>query len=198
MDILENYLSEIHENRNYEYLSEDIKSIVSKLKSLNLKNIISSLQTSAKSKDLSKIRKIINSIKVPTMSDQNIITNIKKIAPDFEKSYELSKKVISNSIPDLSNNIVDSVSIAVATKSTYKSNDPVSDTKNTLLTTVPQLRKYIGMGVSGSAGEILGAVIVIIFLIAGIATVISYGFATLMPLVMVGGLLMVLKNLVSE
>jgi len=198
MDILENYLSEIHENRNYEYLSEDIKSIVSKLKSLNLKNIISSLQTSAKSKDLSKIRKIINSIKVPTLSNQNIITNIKKVEPDFGKSYELSKKVISNSIPDLSDNIVNSVSIAVATRSVYKSNDPMGDTKNTLLTTVPQLRKYVGTGTNLDPESIMSAVIVIVFLIAGIATVVSYGFATLMPLIMVGGLLMVLKNLLSE
>lgn len=198
MNIIENYLNEIYENKNVEYLSEDIKSAVSKLKNLNLKNIISSLQTSAKSKDINKIKKIINSIKIPTVSNNNIVSNIKKVIPEFDKSYELSKKVISNSIPNLSDNIVDSVSIAVATKSTYKSNDPMGDTKNNLLTTVPQLRNYIGTGASGDIGQILGAVIVIIFLIAGIAVIVSYGFSAFVPLAIVGGLLMVLKNLLSE
>lgn len=198
MDVLENYLNEIYENENFEYLSEDIKSIVSKLKNLNLKNIISSLQTSAKSKDINKIKKTINSIKVPILSNQMIVSNIKKVLPDFDKSYELSKKVISNSVSDLSDNIIDSVSIAVTVKSTYKSNNPIDDTKETLLTTVPQLRKYVGSGVNSDIGQILGAVIVIIFLIAGIAVVVSYGFGALIPLVLVGGLLMVLKNLLSE
>jgi len=198
MDVLENYLNEIHENKNFEYLSEDIKSIVSKLKSLNLKNIISSLQTSAKSKDLNKIKKIINSIKVPTLSNQNIITNIKKVVPDFDKSYELSKRVISNSIPSLSDKVSSSVAIAVAVKSTYKSNDPMSDTKSTLLTTVPQLRKYIGTGANLDVESLISAIIVIIFLITGIITAISYGIGTIAPLVIVGFLLIILKNLLSE
>ena len=198
MDILENYLNEIYENKNTEYLLEDIKSTVSKLKNLNIKNIISSLQTAAKSKDINKIKKTINSIKIPILSNKNIVDNIKKIVPDFGKSYELSKKVISNSIPDLPDNIVDSVSIAVAAKSTYKSNDPMGETKKTLLTTVPQLRKYIGTGVSGNIGRLLGAVIVIIFLISGIAVIVSYGFGAFIPLAIVGALLMVLKNLLSD
>jgi len=196
-NILENYLNEIYENENVKYLSEDIKSIVSKLKSLNFKNIVSSLESSAKSKDINKIKKIINSIKIPSLSNQNVADNLKKINPDFNKSYELSKKVISNSIPDLNDKVVDSVSIAVAAKSTFKSNDPMGDTKQTLLTTVPQIRKYVGTG-TGDAGQLLGAVIIIIFLIAGISIIVSYGFSAVIPLAMVGGLLMVLKNLLTE
>jgi tetrahydromethanopterin S-methyltransferase subunit G len=198
MDILENYLNEINENKNFEYLSEDIKSIISKLKNLNLKSIISNLENSAKSKDLNKIKNTVNLVKIPTVSNQNIVDNMKKIKPDFDKSYELSKKVISNSIPELSDKLVDSVSIAVAAKSTLKSNDTMGNTKETLLVTVPQLRKYIGTGVGGDVGQLLGVVIVIIFLIAGIAVVVTVGFGAFIPLVFVGGLLMVLKNLVSD
>lgn len=198
MNLLESYLNEIYMDENFQYLSEDIKSIVGKLKNLNLKSIISSLETSAKSKDLNKIKKTINSIGVPPISNSTIVQSLKKISPDFEKSYELSKKVIGNSIPDLSEKITDSVAIAVSAKSVYNSNDPMGDTKQTLLTTVPQLRRYVGTGVSGDAGSVIGAAIVIIFLIAGIAVTFSYGFAALMVLTIVGSLLMVLKNLLSE
>lgn len=213
MDILENYLLEITKNDDFQYLSEDIKSVVSKLKSLNLKNIVSSLQASAKSKDLNKIRNTINLIKLPTVPNENIIKNVKKISPDFDKSYKLSKKVISNSVPSLSDKVSSSIAIAVAVKSTLSSiknrgkekmsDDQVShghmeETRENLITTVKQLRKYIGTGVDADAGAILGAVIVIIFLITGIVTAISYGAVTLIPLAMVGGLLMVLKNLLSE
>jgi len=185
-------------NEDFQYLSEDIKSFVSKLKNINIKNIISSLQTSAKFKDLDKIKKTVNSINVPTVSNSSIVNNMKKISPDFQKSYELSKKVVSNSIPEISDKLADAVSIAIAAKSTYKSNKPMDDTKDNLITSVQQLRKYIGTGTSGDAGAIIGAIIIIIFAISGIAVIVSYGFGAFLPLAMVGGLLMVLRNLLSD
>lgn len=198
MNVLENYLMEIQMNEDFQYLSEDIKSFVSKLKNINIKNITSSLQTSAKSKDLDKIKKTINSINVPTVPNNSIVNNMKKILPDFQKSYELSKKVVSNSVPEISDKLADSVSIAIAAKSTYKSNKPMDDTKDNLITTVQQLRKYIGNVTSIDTGAILGGVIVIIFAISGIVVIAAYGFASLMVLVIVGSLLMVLKNLLSD
>lgn len=194
MDILENYLNEIYENKNKEYLSEDIKSFVSKLKNLNMKNMISSLQTSAKSKDINKIKKIVNSIKMPTISNKKIVDVMKKNLPNFNKSYEISKRVVSNSIPNLSEKIIDSVSIAVAAKSTYKSDDPIKDTKETLLTTIPQMRKYIGSGTSLDGGQIIGAAIIIIFVIAGIVTITAYGLASFIVLLVMGALLLALRN----
>ena len=166
--ILNNYLNEIQlEENDVQYLSEDIKSMVNKLKSLNIKKIATSLQNAVKSKDLNKIKTVVKSIKLPNVSMDKIKQHFKKSMPQFDKSYKLSQKVMKNSIPKLPDKNVDIISTVVAAKSNFQSKDPMGDTRKNLVQAVSHVRKYIGEGTNYEGGN-LGNVIYIIFIIGSI------------------------------
>jgi len=200
MDILETYLNEVQSEEGVQYLSEDvlfedIKSIVDKLKGINIKKIVSSLQSAAKVKDLDKIKSVFKSIKLPSIPVEKISAVFKKSSPNFEKSYLLSKKVIKNSIPKLPDKNVDAIAFAVAAKSTNKSNKPMDDTKDNLIKAVSQVRKYIGEGV-GYYGSNLGSVIFVIYVIGSIIAATTLG-ASASILMLVGCLIIALKSIIE-
>lgn len=192
MNILESYLNEINMSDNIQYISEDIQSFTNKLKSINLKNTIKSLDDSAKLGNMDKIKNILNSIRIPTISNEIISKSMEKLFPSFRESYELSRKVIKNSVNHVPDKYIDPLAISVAIKSNVKSKDPIKDTKENLIHVVEKIRKYIGPQMDVK----IGIIIIIISIISGISIVLLNGFSFI-SLAAIAGLLIFLKNLVE-
>jgi len=195
MNILENYLNDIQLNEETEFLSEDIKSVIGKLKSLNIQKTVDLLKDASKAKNLGKVKSIVKSIKLPNVSMEKIKGQFKKTMPGFERSYKLSQKVIKNSVPKLPDKNVDVLATVIAAKSNFKSNKPMDDTKENLTKAVSQVRKYIGEGTSYEGGN-LGTIIFVLFIIgsiiAGMTTSIS------IPVLVIVGLFLLACKTIFE
>jgi len=194
MNILENYLNDIQLNEETEFLSEDIQSFVSKLKTLNIKKTIDSLKNAVDSKNVGKIKSIFKSIKIPNISIDKVKAHLKVKNPKFNKTFQLSKKVIQNSIPKLPEKNVDALAMAVAAKS-MKSNQPMDETKNDLVQSVQQIRRYIGTG--GAIDINIGTVILIVYAIAALLVGVTMG-ASITVLIVIGCLIAIGKAILED
>jgi hypothetical protein len=121
------------------YLQEDVKSFMNRLTPKALKHVSSEISKAAKVKNVRKIKKSLMSLKPPPISMEEIEKQAKKKVPNFKKSYELSKKVVRNSIPNIPEGLVEPLSALVAIKSST-SDDYVTATKDNLKMVVARLR----------------------------------------------------------
>jgi hypothetical protein len=121
------------------YLQEDFKSFMNRLTPKALKRVSGELSKAAKVKNVSKIKKSLMSLKPPLISMEEIEKQAKRKIPNFKKSYELSKEVVRNSIPNIPEGMVSPLSALVAIKSST-SDDYMTATKDNLKMVVAKLR----------------------------------------------------------
>lgn len=121
------------------YLQEDFKSFMNRLTPKALKRVGSEISKAAKVKNVGKIKKSLMSLKPPPISMIEIEKQAKKKIPNFKKSYNLSKKVVRNSIPNIPEGLIDPLSALVAIKSST-SDDYMTATKDNLKMVVARLR----------------------------------------------------------
>lgn len=121
------------------YLQEDFKSFMNRLNPKVLKRVSGEISKAAKVKNVGKIKKSLMSLKPPSISMEEIEKQAKKSVPNFKKSYELSKRVIGNSIPNIPEGVVNPLSALVAIKSST-SDDYMTATKDSLKAVVARLR----------------------------------------------------------
>jgi hypothetical protein len=86
-----------------------------------------------------KIKKSLMSLKPPPVDMGVIEKHAKRSVPNFKKSYELSKKVIGNSIPNIPEGVISPLSALVAIKSST-SDDYMIATRDNLKAVVARLR----------------------------------------------------------
>jgi hypothetical protein len=121
------------------YLQEDFKSFANRLKPAALKRVGSEISKAAKVKNVGKIKKSLMSLKPPPVDMGVIEKHAKRSVPNFKKSYELSKKVIGNSIPNIPEGVISPLSALVAIKSST-SDDYMIATRDNLKAVVARLR----------------------------------------------------------
>jgi len=121
-------------------LEEDIKSFARRLTPTIVKRVGEELDKAVLSKNVSKIKNIVSKLKIPEVSMSSIEQVAHKNLSGFRKSYELSKKVISNSLPNLPSRLVEPVSAAIAIKSSLKKEDVMGETRKNLKDVVSRLR----------------------------------------------------------
>ena len=90
-----------------EYIDENLGSFMKKLTPSNLKTIIPNI-IKGKAKN------------IPNSSPEKIVKLATKLNPEFRKGYVLAKKVIANSSPDVSSDLVDWAAIMVAVRASLK------------------------------------------------------------------------------
>jgi len=113
------------------YLREQIPSTLSSfMKQITPLKMASITRNIEKAKDLETIKKILSF--VPVLSLSKIESLCRKLEPNFDKSYALSKKVIQNSLPDLPEEPASIFACAIAFISSYKKDDPLKETKKNL------------------------------------------------------------------
>lgn len=121
------------------YLQEDLKSFMNRLTPKVLKRVGSEISKAAKVKNVGKIKKSLMSLKPPSISMEEIEKQAKRKVPNFKKSYELSKRVVRNSIPNIPEGVINPLSALVAIKSST-SDDYMTATKDNLKMLVARLR----------------------------------------------------------
>ncbi len=129
--LIQEYLRDLNENY-MEFLNEDFKSFINSIGLSKIKQTAENLKNSIKDEGIEKSKKIVDSLHIPKMSMKSIEDTFSKISPDFKKYYIMSKQVIKNSIDDIPEILIPPVSAAITFKSTYKSEDPLNDTKENL------------------------------------------------------------------
>jgi hypothetical protein len=121
------------------YLQEDFKSFMNRLTPKVLKRVGSEISKAAKVKNVGKIKKSLMSLKPPPISMEEIEKQAKRKVPNFKKSYELSKRVVRNSIPNIPEGVINPLSALVAVKSST-SDDYMTATKDNLKMLVARMR----------------------------------------------------------
>ncbi len=130
--LIQEYLKDLNIDNNIEFLNEDFKSFIHSISLQKLKQAAENLKSSIEDEGIDKAQKIINSLHIPKMSMGKIEDTFQKINPEFKKFYLISKQVIKNSIDDIPESLIDPISAAITFKSTYKSDNPLQDTKDEL------------------------------------------------------------------
>ena len=131
---LENYLVE-----ESEILTEDMKEFVRVMKPNLIKKLGEELDKAVEIKSPSKIQNTFKRFKVPDISMSSVESIARRKIPNFKKSYMLSQKVITNSLPKLPGKLVDPVAALVALKSSMK-DDVMVETRANLKDIVAKLR----------------------------------------------------------
>ena len=154
--VIESITSWLQEPKESELLKEDIKTFVKKLNPAKINTIMGELKTSAKKLDISKFKKIL--LAVPKVPYSKVKSHGKKISPDFDKSYSLSKKHLSkySEVPDKAIDILSST-IAITAG---LSKDSVKQTKDFLSKIDGLMRKTIKRKIL-SIELIMGVIIVV-------------------------------------
>lgn len=131
------YLEEAREVQtlmeDMDFLTEDLKSFIAKLKPGKLEKDIKSMKDDKKAEAILK--------KVPDVPLSTVEKLATKVAPDFPKAYKLSQKVVKNSVPKLPDELANHFAAAIAIKGSYKSDDAIGDTKDVLRDATPILMR---------------------------------------------------------
>jgi hypothetical protein len=125
---------------NQEILTENVFSFIKSFSINKIKGLISDLQNIENNEDIPKLKKIISNI--PSLSLQTIESFCMRLSSQFKRSYEVSKKVISKSVPEISKNIISPLACAVAIKSSLSTEDTMRETENNLRDVTYRLHKY--------------------------------------------------------
>jgi len=137
---IDNYLNDLFILEQVMMLEEGekINKIIDKLKSMNPKKLINNLHSDFKE---GKLKKMFEDVKkIPTIKLSSLKDFGKKVSPDFEKSYDLSSKVIKNSLPKLPDEIANPFAAAIAFISSYQEKDVISNTKDNLKKAIKNIR----------------------------------------------------------
>jgi hypothetical protein len=121
--------------KNFSMLNEDVDTVITKLGGDMAKRTLSSLK---KVTDPEEIKSKLSFL--PTVSMSRIEKYAKKLSPDFKKNYEMSKKVLKNSL-DLPSNINDKVALILTVGATHNVAESDKTVKFALLTYVNSMRK---------------------------------------------------------
>lgn len=133
--IIEQYLNRIQTLQEIELISEDISSFLKTFKLDKITKVVGKIQDALSKKNHKKIMSIFSKIKTPIVSLDKLKLAAKKISPNFNKSYILSKRVLQNSLPDevKDSDMLEVAAMAIAAKSLAKNTDIKSDLKTFIL-----------------------------------------------------------------
>ena len=143
--IIKQYLNEIQMLQEIELISEDMSSFMKTYKIAKVNKIIGTIQDAISKKNHKKLKNILSKIKTPTVSLDKLKLSGKKISPNFNKNYTLSKRVLQNSLPDKvkDSEMLDIAALAITAKVIAKNADLKSELKTFIL-------KYRKMAASSS------------------------------------------------
>jgi len=143
--IIEQYLNEIQTLQEIELISEDISSFMKTFKIDKVNKVVGKIQDAISKKNAKKIMNVFSKIKTPTVSLDKLKLAARKISPDFNKNYILSKQVLQNSLSDKvkDSEILDVAAMAITAKVIAKKSDIKSELKTFIL-------KYRKMAASSS------------------------------------------------
>jgi len=143
--IIEQYLNEIQTLQEIELISEDISSFMKTFKIDKVNKVVGKIQDAISKKNAKKIMNVFSKIKTPTVSLDKLKLVARKISPDFNKNYILSKQVLQNSLSDKvkDSEILDVAAMAITAKVIAKKSDIKSELKTFIL-------KYRKMAASSS------------------------------------------------
>lgn len=122
-----------------EVITEDIKSVIKSLTSgETFKKVLSNVEFASKTKDPEKIKRSLKII--PKIPFSKVEKFCKKLSPNFEYSYNIAKKVLTNST-SIPKNLVAPSACIIALNSTYKNDNYKQATKMNLQNAVSEIRK---------------------------------------------------------
>ena len=100
-----------------------------------ISKVVGKIQDALSKKNHKKVMSIFSKIKTPTVSLDKLKMSGKKISPDFDKNYKLSKRVLQNSLSDEVENskILDVTAMAITARSLAKKTDIKSELKTFIL-----------------------------------------------------------------
>jgi hypothetical protein len=133
--IIEQYLNEIQLLQEIELISEDMSSFMKTFKIAKVSKIVGTMQDAISKKNHKKIKNIFSKIKTPTVSLDKLKIAGKKMSPDFNKNYTLSKRVLQNSLSDKvkDSEMIDIAALAITAKISAKKSDIKSELKTFIL-----------------------------------------------------------------
>jgi len=144
--LIEQYLNKIQLLQEIELINEDIASFIKSFKPAKIDKDVGKIQSAIVKKDNNKIASILSKIKAPSISLDKLKMVSKKVSPDFNKTYILSKRVLQNSLPDeiKDSEMLDIAALAITARTLAKNLDVKTELKSFIL----KFRK-----VSSSSGE---------------------------------------------
>lgn len=172
-------------------LSSKVSSLAKSLTKDKALNLLNKLKNFAKTDNLKRLKSEISHI--PYMHTDKVKEICAKLSPHFDSSYDLSKKVLSNSLPNLNNKLVDALSTGIAIKSTYKNDNPSKTTKENIKKSVDLIRKSTP-GTEVDYTEIGYGIVIMV-----IIDIILFSYAYYTPaIIVVILLLMLIRWLIEE
>ena len=131
-NVVENYLEMINFISEGESLIEEgFSDIVKKLDPKKLKSLLPGMKKAHEEKNINKLYKITKSVPSAKIPLEKIEQLAKKSIPNFNNSFSLAQKVLSNTFPSANEKLIRVVSIGIAAKSS-KDKNPIGETKKTL------------------------------------------------------------------
>ena len=125
--LLESYLQEL------EQTDSKLASYSKKITKPVMTKIIGDLKSAEKSGDMKKIVSIVKRVSPPKIAISKLSSTVQKRDPNFNKSFQLANKILSNSFPKLNDTMIKGASMIVAINAiSKKGKDITSSTKDSL------------------------------------------------------------------
>ena len=126
---IERYLESLYLIESFENIHEGIiDNVIKRLNPNTIKDSIKKIKSSLRNRDISGVKKIINSLKIPSVPLPSLEKMWTKTVPGFPKAYRVAKTTTSNLFPNVPKQTANVGSMIIAGISSIKSKDPEGDT----------------------------------------------------------------------
>ena len=158
-------------------ITEDLKSFINRMSPSRLKDIEKDFGQAITKKDAKNLERLFSRLKVPAVDVDKLERISKKSIPDFKKNFELSKKVLVNSLPNVPEKLIPPFAALVAIKSSANKENSMVETKKNLKILVARLRSQEAQRIIKSE-KIAVYVLISLIGLAGVASIFTTIFVT--------------------
>lgn len=114
--IIQNYIDYIYLEEDFSFINEGVLSFGLNVTKDSAKRIMSRIKHQFVKGDFKGIQSFVKRMKVPKVDSAKLRKTASSKIPGFDKSYSLSKRILSNSYNKVPKKLIDYASLLIATK----------------------------------------------------------------------------------